>query len=170
MYELGLLTAEAADNDAHVLLSASPHKWGAGKTHIVCDLETRCGRKLEATPGTLSVGLLDSVDCLLCIRSVEARQRQAEREAQWQDRQREWNDRRREEDERWRTRYESYLQTGAWRERRKRVMERTRGLCEGCGQRRATQVHHLTYERVGAEMLFDLVAICDDCHARIHRR
>ncbi len=33
----------------------------------------------------------------------------------------------------------------------------------------ATQVHHLTYERIGAEMLADLQALCGECHRATHR-
>ena len=40
-------------------------------------------------------------------------------------------------------------------------------MCEGCGVRRAAQVHHLTYEHVGDELLFELVAVCGQCHDRI---
>jgi len=48
------------------------------------------------------------------------------------------------------------------------VLERDLRLCQGCRQRPATQVHHQTYRRVGREMLFDLVAVCDECHDAIH--
>lgn len=65
--------------------------------------------------------------------------------------------------------YDEYLQTDAWREKRLQVLARARNTCEGCGLVKSTQVHHLTYERVGREMLFDLVAVCDDCHREIHR-
>lgn len=43
-------------------------------------------------------------------------------------------------------------------------------MCEGCLERPATQVHHLHYQRVFDECLFDLVAICDRCHAKCHPR
>ena len=35
---------------------------------------------------------------------------------------------------------------------------------------KATQVHHLTYQHVFAEFAFELVAVCDECHARLHPR
>jgi 5-methylcytosine-specific restriction endonuclease McrA len=68
----------------------------------------------------------------------------------------------------WRRFYEEYLKTPAWHARRNRVLLRAGHRCEGCGQQPATQVHHLTYRRLGHEMLFDLVAICRDCHHTIH--
>lgn len=65
-------------------------------------------------------------------------------------------------------RYHRYLETPAWKAKRDRVMRRAGGTCEACGVARATEVHHLTYERVFEEPLFDLVAICGPCHRRIH--
>jgi len=69
----------------------------------------------------------------------------------------------------WMRRYNGYLETGQWQRIRQAVMERDGWTCQGCRRARATQVHHLTYRRVGSEMLFDLVAICDECHRKIHQ-
>lgn len=66
--------------------------------------------------------------------------------------------------------YGPYLASEAWREKANLVLMRAHGICEGCGKAPATQVHHLTYARVGNEMLFDLVAICKSCHEIIHGR
>jgi hypothetical protein len=71
-------------------------------------------------------------------------------------------------DRAWWHRYNAYLQTPEWFARRQKVMKRARGICEGCAERPATQVHHLTYRRVTQEMLFDLVALCHQCHEAIH--
>ena len=65
-------------------------------------------------------------------------------------------------------RYVDYLRSDHWQDTRRRVLQRASGFCEGCQQRRATQVHHLTYTHVGAEFLWELVAICDACHSRLH--
>ncbi len=67
-------------------------------------------------------------------------------------------------------RYAEYLQSPAWRFKRQQVLDRDGGICQGCRKREATEVHHLTYKRFGCEMLFDLIAVCDDCHNRIHGR
>lgn len=64
--------------------------------------------------------------------------------------------------------YEGYLLTPAWQEKRRLVFQRARGVCEGCRQKPATEVHHMTYERLGHEMLFDLRAVCRECHEAIH--
>jgi 5-methylcytosine-specific restriction endonuclease McrA len=68
----------------------------------------------------------------------------------------------------WWQRYTEYLKTSEWQTRRKLVMERANGLCEGCRSRPAVQVHHLTYEHVCEEFLWELVAICEPCHKRAH--
>ena len=68
----------------------------------------------------------------------------------------------------WFDKYSGYLASPEWKHIRQKVMSRAKGMCEGCGETQATQVHHKTYDRIGQEMLFDLVAICERCHNRIH--
>lgn len=65
-------------------------------------------------------------------------------------------------------RYDKYLRSPEWRAKRQQVFERAHGMCEGCATAKATQVHHLSYAHVGNEFLFELVAICDQCHERLH--
>ena len=64
--------------------------------------------------------------------------------------------------------YDGYLLTDAWRTKRAQVLKRDNGLCQGCLKHQATQVHHLTYDHVGDELLFELASICDECHERAH--
>jgi hypothetical protein len=64
--------------------------------------------------------------------------------------------------------YQDYLSSPAWKHRRDLVLWRSRGICEGCQSSKATEVHHLTYEHVGEELLFELVAVCRACHEKIH--
>lgn len=68
----------------------------------------------------------------------------------------------------WWRRYNAYLNTPEWRDRRRKVFARAKGLCEGCGDNAAVEVHHLTYQHVCNEFLFELVALCEPCHLRIH--
>src|SRR5205807_4467434 len=68
----------------------------------------------------------------------------------------------------WQVQYASYLQSDAWREKREMVFARSGGLCEGCRLKRAVQVHHLTYEHLGNELLWELAAVCLDCHNMVH--
>jgi hypothetical protein len=61
-----------------------------------------------------------------------------------------------------------YLQSPQWRKVREKALRRDGYRCQGCLDREATQVHHLTYERHGRELLIDLVSLCDVCHDTIH--
>jgi 5-methylcytosine-specific restriction endonuclease McrA len=67
-------------------------------------------------------------------------------------------------------RYKEYLESDEWAQKRLKILKRAKGQCEGCGERRATQVHHLTYEHAFKEFLFELVAVCGDCHAALHAK
>lgn len=69
-----------------------------------------------------------------------------------------------------RSEYADYLDSSEWRARRRLVLERCDGICEGCRTAQADEVHHLTYQHVGREFLFELVGLCSDCHSRWHER
>lgn len=64
--------------------------------------------------------------------------------------------------------YRRYLKSPEWREKRARVLDRSGFMCEGCGTAAATQVHHLTYLHLGDEFLWELKAVCDECHGKCH--
>lgn len=64
--------------------------------------------------------------------------------------------------------YARYLESEEWWQRRTRVMERAAGVCEGCRMREPVDVHHLTYDHVTEELLWELVAVCAPCHERAH--
>ena len=70
----------------------------------------------------------------------------------------------------WWAEYSLYLTSLEWYSLRRRVLERAGSLCEGCRLRPPAHVYHLTYVRVGQEMLFDLAAVCLECHESIHGR
>jgi hypothetical protein len=63
--------------------------------------------------------------------------------------------------------YQVYLASSEWRQRRHEAIQRARGKCELCSQR-ATEVHHRSYQRIGAELPQDLLAVCRACHDLIH--
>jgi 5-methylcytosine-specific restriction endonuclease McrA len=73
-----------------------------------------------------------------------------------------------QESEERRRQYHEYLQSPEWRELRERVLERDNHLCQGCLLANAAVVHHLTYDNIMAEFLFELISLCDRCHDRIH--
>ena len=64
--------------------------------------------------------------------------------------------------------YEEYLKSEAWAQHRTVTIRRAGGICECCEHFPATQVHHLTYERIGRESDTDLMAVCTFCHELLH--
>jgi hypothetical protein len=64
--------------------------------------------------------------------------------------------------------YPEYLQSDAWKQLRAKVLKRASQVCEGCGTAEAVQAHHLRYAHIGHEFLWELVAVCLDCHERVH--
>lgn len=64
--------------------------------------------------------------------------------------------------------YHAHLKTSEWKVRRDKVLERDNFVCMGCMKNKATEVHHLTYDHVFNEPLFDLVSICEECHKNVH--
>jgi hypothetical protein len=65
-------------------------------------------------------------------------------------------------------RYDDYIRSANWRKRADKALKRDQYVCQACGDARATEVHHLTYERLYEEPLFDLVSVCHDCHTKLH--
>lgn len=64
--------------------------------------------------------------------------------------------------------YEKYLQTPEWRIRRNRTLSDAGYTCQRCGVQRQLQVHHKTYDRLGAELPEDLEVLCRGCHEGHH--
>lgn len=68
----------------------------------------------------------------------------------------------------WFAEHDAYLQSNEWKKRRRLVMERAGGICEGCRSAKAVHVHHLTYAHWKRELLWELVAVCVPCHEAAH--
>jgi 5-methylcytosine-specific restriction endonuclease McrA len=156
-----------------MLLKARPYQgFGGtihdGKTHQLDDSESKtlCGKTRQNCPGDLLAEGFGEVDCKGCLNSIESRKKREEWEIAFRQRAIE----KQQQDAQWWERYDNYLLSNGWRKRRALVMGRANNLCEGCGTRRATQVHHLTYTHVFNEFLWELVALCDECHSRVHDR
>ncbi len=65
--------------------------------------------------------------------------------------------------------YKDYLKSDEWRRLRLMVLRRAGGRCERCGKNNGEwNVHHLTYDRRGNELLSDLVLLCKRCHDVAH--
>ena len=63
--------------------------------------------------------------------------------------------------------YRVYLKTTYWKRVRRRTLARDKGLCVRC-KGRATEVHHVSYERLGREDSWDVVSLCSACHEKAH--
>lgn len=55
-----------------------------------------------------------------------------------------------------------------WRRVRQAAIADRLGRCEECGSRDQLHVHHLFYDRIGAEEVEDLQVLCRDCHGWLH--
>ena len=143
--------------------AAHPHQFGPGKVHLLAEdgMRTVCGQDLAKCPGSKST---HAADCKTCLKSEAASIRNAEATARWQQIQ---SEREREQREWW-AKYDAYLQTEKWRRKSLATIKRAGGVCEGCGVRKATQAHHLTYRHVFDEFLWELRAVCGACHDRAH--
>jgi hypothetical protein len=64
--------------------------------------------------------------------------------------------------------YAEYLSSPQWRDKRKAVIARENGICQGCRIAKIDEVHHLTYDNRGDELLFQLVGLCKTCHRKAH--
>lgn len=64
----------------------------------------------------------------------------------------------------------TYLRSANWAATRKAALKRDGYRCQDCGARRALQVHHRSYARLGKEQAGDLVTLCRYCHERRHGR
>jgi len=135
---------------------------GAKQLRYQC---TDCGKLLAnqlphhlATPDTPNVDLATLKRC---------RERE---EQEWRDRAQFYEEKREREHQEWLEAHSEYLQTDEWQEKREAVLEREDNLCQGCRAALAAHIHHLSYEHWRDELLFELVALCEDCHERAHRR
>lgn len=68
----------------------------------------------------------------------------------------------------WWSEYSKYLNSQKWLDKRRRVFERDNYTCQACLKRPAEHCHHLTYDRVFNEPLFDLISVCTQCHIELH--
>lgn len=64
-------------------------------------------------------------------------------------------------------RYAEYLASPHWRDVKRRYRASNRPQRCVCGAA-GSQLHHLTYQRLGAERLTDLELLCEVCHRRVH--
>jgi len=67
--------------------------------------------------------------------------------------------------------WKKYMKSSAWKNFKRRVYKARGNQCERCKTTQGVKhVHHLTYERLGAEELTDVAILCEECHDWVHRR
>lgn len=64
--------------------------------------------------------------------------------------------------------YYAYLKTQAWEDMRQKIFRRDGFKCVICHEAKNLNVHHITYENLGAEKESDLVTLCQACHEKVH--
>lgn len=165
-------------NSRMPLLRAHQHQWGPGAIHLVSEgNKTLCGKEGKLCPGTIIFGELEDVTCKVCLRSRESSLKASAARERWQAEYEQHQRQKLAYERQWWAAYDAYLQSEEWLEKRRLVLKRTGGLCEGCAKARAAQVHHRKYpanclpgsaEWRKAEKLFDLVGVCLRCHQELH--
>lgn len=96
------------------------------------------------------------------------------RQVYWEEscseRQKEFDQIKQRQQREWWSTYNAYLNSSAWKRRREAVFARAKSRCEAqlvCQGDHATEVHHVTYQHVGNEPLWELRAVCHRCHEEI---
>lgn len=81
-----------------------------------------------------------------------------------------WDRWRSQQNQLWWTEYDDYLQSDSWKARRRErlILDnfRCQAVLSGCAVS-ATEVHHLSYQHLGNEPLFELISVCRSCHDQI---
>lgn len=69
-------------------------------------------------------------------------------------------------------RYEAYMKSQAWSDFRNRWFNDRAlpNVCVACCVTTGLELHHVTYKRLGAERLNDVVPLCHRCHVEFHER
>jgi hypothetical protein len=67
--------------------------------------------------------------------------------------------------------YREYMCSPEWMSLRDKVLKERGHRCEFCGSAMGRlEIHHVTYVRIGQELMDDLRVLCRFCHAKEHRR
>jgi 5-methylcytosine-specific restriction endonuclease McrA len=63
------------------------------------------------------------------------------------------------------------LDLESYRELHRQVLERDGWRCQVCGSMQNLQVHHLKFRsQSGGDVEQNLITLCAECHARMHRK
>lgn len=155
------------------------YRMNAAQVRMWCRQCTVCGERVGDWLSRGHPDVLNQVDPEPfdeVLQERERSQRYARAQEAYIQQQAEWRSRRDAEiqqrravlEREWQLKYEAYRRSPQWQELRRLVFQRAGGLCEGCGKQQAAQVHHLSYEHMGCEFLWELRAVCRSCHRRVH--
>ncbi len=61
-----------------------------------------------------------------------------------------------------------YLKSDQWQHLRKVVLDRNNHKCMLCPNTTKLNVHHITYQNLFNEKLYQLKTLCSDCHTNLH--
>lgn len=64
--------------------------------------------------------------------------------------------------------YQRYMSSKQWHDKRSEALKKAGYRCQMCGAVINLNVHHVSYERLGAEWISDLVVLCKGCHEKLH--
>jgi hypothetical protein len=64
--------------------------------------------------------------------------------------------------------YHDHLKSEKWKEKRRLVIQKQNNICQGCLNAEIDDIHHLSYDNLGDELLFQLIGLCRDCHKKTH--
>jgi ClpP class serine protease len=66
--------------------------------------------------------------------------------------------------------YDEYIKSKMWYRKREDFLGNKKDKnCEVCGNAKASQVHHRTYQRLTLEKMSDLTLLCRECHEKFHK-
>jgi 5-methylcytosine-specific restriction endonuclease McrA len=65
--------------------------------------------------------------------------------------------------------YQEYLKSPEWQQKRLLVIDRQNNVCHGCMHNTIDDIHHMSYDNLGDELLFQLIGLCRDCHKKTHK-
>ena len=63
----------------------------------------------------------------------------------------------------------AYLRSMGWKQRSWAYKKHAGWICEVCFIHPIAVVHHLNYDNLGHEQPADLIALCIDCHEKMHK-
>jgi 5-methylcytosine-specific restriction endonuclease McrA len=68
----------------------------------------------------------------------------------------------------WNAHYGDYLETEHWKKTKRLSLMRAAYKCQICAEEKNLNVHHNSYDRLGSELISDLVVLCRSCHSKFH--